>query len=50
MVDGIIDNIEKDFRLETVFNRDENTIKQFISMCVDSGNNICCDDGLHIFI
>lgn len=39
----MIDNIEKDFLIEAVFNRDQNTIKQFISMYVISGNNICSD-------
>ena len=43
---GIIDNIEKDFHIDTVFNRDENTIKRFISMYVDSGNNNAVSDGL----
>lgn len=40
---GIIDNIEKYFCLEAVLNRDENTIKKFINIYVESGNNICSD-------
>jgi len=41
---GIIDNASKDFRLEAVFNRDEITIKSFISRNVEIGNNIVSDD------
>ena len=39
----IIDNIEKDFLLEAVFNRDESSIKKYISMYIETGNNICSD-------
>lgn len=40
---GIIDNASKYFRLEAVFNRDEITIKSFISKNVEIGNNIVSD-------
>ena len=40
---GIIDIASKDFRLEVVLNRDELTIKSFISKNIEIGNNKVSD-------
>ena len=40
---GIINNTNKDFRLEIANSRDTNTIKAFISRHVKKGNKICTD-------
>ena len=40
---GIINNTNKDFRLEIANSRDTNTIKAFISWHVKKGNKICTD-------
>ena len=37
---GIIDNTSKDFRLEGTFNRDTNSLKNFITKYVKTGNTI----------
>ena len=45
---GIIDNSEKDFRLEAPFKRDESTNKAFITKFVEKGILFAVTDGKHI--
>ena len=40
---GIIDNTNKDFRLDGTFNRDTASLKNFISKYVKTGNTIITD-------
>ena len=40
---GIIDNTSKDFRLDGTFNRDTNSLKNFITKYVKTGNTIISD-------
>ena len=40
---GIIDNTNKDFRLDGTFNRDTASLKNFISKYVKIGNTIITD-------
>jgi len=40
---GIINNTSKDFRLDGIFNRDTNSLKNFITKYVKTGNTIISD-------
>ena len=40
---GIINNTTKDYRIEATFQRNSNTMKEFITKFVSRGNNIIND-------